>query len=151
MEEEAKDASDLSEEEIEALFEEELEEQPDVSEGEPEKEGELQTGPAQMVEVSEESVDMSDLPQSVQRILDIQVPLVAILARKKMKLKDVLSIRSGMVLQLGKPLEEPLQLCIGQEEIAKGETVKVGEHFGFRVRDIKDAESTIKMFQHHQK
>jgi len=67
------------------------------------------------------------------RILDIKLELVVQIGTLDMKLKDVLDLYPGSILEIEKNADAPLELTIGPKKLAKGEVVTVGENLGLRI------------------
>lgn len=74
--------------------------------------------------------------QYKQTVLRIQAPVAVTLARKNIALDKILDIVPGAMLMFDKNCEEPLTLDVGGQPIAVGETVKVGDKFGLRIRRL---------------
>jgi flagellar motor switch protein FliN len=86
--------------------------------------------------------DFSQLPGYSKSLLRIQVPVSVQLATKKEKIQDIVEMVPGSIIKFDKGCEEQLQMFVGDQEIALGEAVKVGDRFGFRV-------SAMQMPQEH--
>jgi flagellar motor switch protein FliN/FliY len=82
-------------------------------------------------------------PAGLGRILQIRVPLMVVLARRKMPVREILSICIGSIIEFDKPSDEELELLVNNRSIAFGHAVKVGENFGLRVMRIHDVRSRI--------
>lgn len=87
---------------------------------------------------------MAETPKNLERILAIELPMVVLLARKRMRLEEVLRLIPGSVLEFDKPVTDPLDLLVNEQVIARGDTVKVGERFGLQIREIATAKETIR-------
>ncbi len=72
----------------------------------------------------------------LDRILQLQVPVIVKLAERKLALSEVMRLGVGAIIEFSKSSEEPLQLLINNKPIGLGEAVKVGENFGLRVTRI---------------
>ncbi|HEY8668886.1 MAG TPA: FliM/FliN family flagellar motor C-terminal domain-containing protein [Tepidisphaeraceae bacterium] len=83
-------------------------------------------------------------PQEVNRILQLEVPVIVKLAERKLTLQEVMRLGVGAIIEFFKPSEEPLQLLINNKAIAIGEAVKVGENFGLRITQIGDVRDVIR-------
>ena len=81
--------------------------------------------------------NFSQLPSYSQSLLRIQVPVSVQLATKKEKVRDIVEMVPGSIIKFDKGCEELLQMFVGEQEIALGEAVKVGERFGFRVSSMQ--------------
>ena len=75
-------------------------------------------------------------PSHCRSILDIESPLSVTLARKTMTLNQILSLVPGSMLTFDIHCDQPLVLEAGETAIATGETVKIGDKFGLRIRRI---------------
>lgn len=71
-----------------------------------------------------------------QSLLCVEVPVVVTLARKSMTVENVLKLAPGVMIQFDKSCESPLTVEVGDQKIAEGEVVKVGDKFGLRVSSI---------------
>jgi len=69
-------------------------------------------------------------------VLAIQTPISVTLARRKIELADVLSLAAGSMLTFDMHCDHPLTLEAAGTPIATGETVKIGDKFGIRLREI---------------
>jgi len=76
-------------------------------------------------------------------LYDIPLNISVEVGRSKIKLKDLLKMGEGYVLELDKLAGEPLDLYVNSKLIAKGEAVMVGEKFGIRLTDVVSAADRI--------
>jgi flagellar motor switch protein FliN len=79
----------------------------------------------------------------LQRILQLQVPVIVKLAERKLLLSEVMRLGTGAIIEFFKSNDEPLQLLVNNKPIGVGETVKVGENFGLRITQIGDVKQII--------
>ena len=78
-----------------------------------------------------------DLASEYSRaVLAIKTPVSVTLARKKVSLDRIVNLVPGSMLTFDAHCDEPLTLEAGGKPIATGETVKIGDKFGLRVREI---------------
>lgn len=84
------------------------------------------------------SADQSlDDPEAFRRsMLTIKTPVTVTLARKREPLTRILNLVPGSMLTFDIHCEEPLTLEAGGQPIATGETIKIGDKFGLRIREI---------------
>ena len=80
----------------------------------------------------------------LNRLLKIQVPVIAVLAEKTLKLREVLDLAVGSLIQLDKPVDEPLDLKVNNHPIATGHTVRQGENFALRITHLNPVGDTIR-------
>lgn len=77
-----------------------------------------------------------DLPPYTRSLLRIKVPVVVTLAEKRQKLSRIVELGPGSIIQFDKSCEEMLDLEVGNQAVASGEAVKVGDKFGLRITAI---------------
>ena len=75
----------------------------------------------------------SDLPPYSRSLLKIELPVRVVLVSCKESLKEVVELTPGGILKFDKSCEELLHLYVGDQRVAEGEAVKVGDRFGLRV------------------
>lgn len=100
-------------------------------------------GPGELAGTADASVRCDPSDQRVQRILQIEVPLMVVLAQRKMAVGDILNICVGTIIEFDKPSDEQLELMVNNRSVAFGNAVKVGENFGLRVLRIGDVRTRI--------
>lgn len=72
--------------------------------------------------------------KNVDRIVDLGLTVNVNMGTLSMTLKDLLDIVPGAIIELGKKVDEPLELLVSNTKpIAKGEVVTIGENLGLRV------------------
>ncbi len=71
-------------------------------------------------------------------MLSIKTPVTVTLARKRESLDRILNLVPGSMLTFDTHCDEPLTLEAGGHPIATGETIKIGDKFGLRIREIID-------------
>lgn len=67
---------------------------------------------------------------------DVSVGVTVEVGRTTMKLRDILHLRPGEVIELGHPAHEPLDVTVDGRRVAGGAVVVVGEQFGLRLTDV---------------
>ena len=74
-----------------------------------------------------------DQVKNIERIIDINLELRVKIGDLTMKLRDVLDLYPGSILEIDKNADAPLDLTVGEKKLAKGEVVTVGESLGLRI------------------
>ena len=74
-------------------------------------------------------------------VLSIKTPVSVTLARKRESLSRIVNLVPGSMITFEAHCDEPLTLEAGGKPIAIGETVKVGDKFGLRIREILNRKS----------
>lgn len=80
----------------------------------------------------------------LELILDIPLEISVELGRVKMIINELLQLGHGSIIDLEKPLGEPLDIFVNNKLIAKGEVVVVDQKFGIRVTDIISPPERVK-------
>jgi flagellar motor switch/type III secretory pathway protein FliN len=79
---------------------------------------------------------IAKLPSYVRSLLKVEVPVRVTLAATKLSLQRILDLSPGVILQFNKSCDEPLTLEVGEQVVALGEAVKVGDRFGLSIKSI---------------
>ena len=88
---------------------------------------------------NEENVGYDNL-----RILEnIEVNLTVEVGSAELKIRDLLRLNEGSVIELDRLAGDPLDILANGTMIAKGEVVMVGERFGIRFVEIVDPQKRI--------
>lgn len=72
----------------------------------------------------------------ISRILRLQVPVIARLAKRTMSIADIRKFSCGTLIKFDESVEMPLALMCNNRVVGSGEAVKVGERFGLRITEI---------------
>lgn len=80
----------------------------------------------------------ADLPQARQfdRVVDVPLNVTLRFGQRAMRLRDVLELSTGSLVELDREVEEPVDLVLGDRIIARGEVVIVDGNYGLRVQEI---------------
>ena len=87
-------------------------------------------GPEQATEQSGESNINQDVIRAIPITLSVEVGTTTL------KLRDLMRLSQGSVLELDRGVGEPMEVKINDTVIAKGEIVSVGDKLGISVTDI---------------
>ncbi len=96
----------------------------------PRRSGGLPPAPAQSPEVA--------------RLLQIRVPIIVELARRKMSIATARTLSPGSIIEFEKPVEAELDLLANNRLIGRGACVKVSENFGLLINHIADKSERIR-------
>ncbi len=72
--------------------------------------------------------------QNLETLLDVELPLIAVLAEKRLTLAEVLDLDVDSVIVFPKHNSDPISLRVNNVEVGSGKTIKVGDHFGLHHR-----------------
>lgn len=74
--------------------------------------------------------------KNIGLIMDVKLPVRVRIGKKKMLLKDVLSMDIGSVIELNQLANDPLDILVDDNVIAQGEVVIVDGNFGVQITSI---------------
>ena len=69
-------------------------------------------------------------------ILDIDLPLVVRFGRTELPLRSLAGLGPGSVIDLGRAPDEPVEVLVTNQVVARGEVVVVGGNYGVRITDV---------------
>ena len=91
-----------------------------------------------------EEKDQSSASVDNLRVLEnIDVKLTVEVGSAELKIKELIRLNEGLVIELDRLAGDPLDILINGTMIAKGEVVMVGERFGIRFVEIVDPQKRI--------
>ncbi len=73
---------------------------------------------------------------NIRLLLDIELEVSVEIGRTRMRIRDVLSLGEGSIIELDKVVGEPVEIYANKKLIARGEVVVIDEDFGVRVTEI---------------
>jgi flagellar motor switch protein FliN/FliY len=88
--------------------------------------------------VDGESSVQLDLIQNVAVSISVEV------GRSSLRIRDLLRLGQGSVVELDRVAGEPLDVCVNNTVIARGEVVLVNERYGIRLTQVVDPEDRVK-------
>lgn len=83
-------------------------------------------------------------PHNFDRVVDIPLKVTVELGSKKIKIKDILDLNKGAVVELDRIAGEPVDMFVNGKLMAKGEVVVVHEKFGLRITEILGPNDRLK-------
>ncbi len=82
--------------------------------------------------------------RNIELLLDVPLLVTVELGRTRMKIRDVLSLGLGAVIELERAAGEPVDLYVNDRLFARGEVVVIEENFGVRVTEILSPEQRVR-------
>ena len=101
------------------------------------QESQLEEADSTLENAQKSKID-ADLLQNIAVTLSLEV------GRTSLKIKDILSLSQGSVVELSKLAGEPLDLLVNDTRVAQGEVVLVGEHYGVKLTNVVPASERVK-------
>ena len=92
---------------------------------------------------SEESDQILSSADNLRVLENIDVKLTVEVGSAELKIRELLRLNEGSVIELDRLAGDPLDILINGTMIAKGEVVMVGERFGIRFVEIVDPQKRI--------
>ncbi len=86
----------------------------------------------------------NDSPRNLNMLMDVELESIAELGRKKMRIKDILKLGKGSVIELDKAAGENLDIFISGRKFGEGEVVVIDDHFGIRITQLLGPKERIK-------
>ncbi|MEY3005933.1 MAG: Flagellar motor switch protein FliN [Pseudomonadota bacterium] len=93
-----------------------------------------------------ESATQSDSKQTLNAdvLQNIPVTLSVEVGRSSLKIKDLMHLTQGSVIELDRAAGEPLDLLVNNTVVAQGEIVLVNERLGIRLNRVVPAADRVK-------
>jgi flagellar motor switch protein FliN/FliY len=85
----------------------------------------------------------SRAPSNLDMVLDIRLVATARLGRIEMPIGDILALGPGSIIDVGRLVDEPVELLVNNKLIARGDVVVVDEKFGLRITEIVSPKERI--------
>ena len=89
-----------------------------------------------------EEMDMD--PRDLDRVLDVRIELAVELGRRRVRISEVLSLGPGSVIEFPKSADEPLDIMVNDQLVARGEAVVIGERYGVRITEVVSPNERLK-------
>jgi flagellar motor switch protein FliN/FliY len=83
--------------------------------------------PAPVAQINDPRIDM---------ILDMELPLTVRFGRRELPLKELTILAPGAVIDLGRSPDDPVEVLVSNQVIARAEVVVVGGNYGVRILDV---------------
>ena len=92
--------------------------------------------------VEEKVTDNAGL-DNLKVLENIEVKLTVEVGSTELKIRDLLRLNEGSVVELERLAGDPLDILANGVQIAKGEVVMVGERFGIRFTEVANPEHRV--------
>jgi flagellar motor switch protein FliN/FliY len=96
--------------------------------------------------INQDAVGESAMDQGVQLdlIQNVTVSISVEVGRSSLRIRDLVRLGQGSVVELDRVAGEPLDVCVNNTVIARGEVVLVNERYGIRLTQVVDPEDRVK-------
>ena len=88
---------------------------------------------------------------NLNMLMGVSLEVSVVIGRAKQKIKDVLELGQGSVIELDKQTGSPAEIVVNGQLIAYGDVVVVGDNFGIRITDIVGTKELIDSLEKNNK
>lgn len=91
-----------------------------------------------VVQVPASEASGPDMPHAgqIDRVVDVPLTVTLRFGERQMRLRDVLELNTGSLVELDRQVEDPVDLMLGERVIARGEVIIVDGNYGLRVLEV---------------
>jgi flagellar motor switch protein FliN/FliY len=90
---------------------------------------------------------LKDVPENLDVILDIDLPLSVRFGHAELTLDALTKLGPGSLIELARLPDDPVELLVNGKLVARGEVVVVGGNYGVRVHEVVSAEARIRTLE----
>jgi flagellar motor switch protein FliN/FliY len=91
--------------------------------------------PHEFPNLHDTEINLGD-PRPLSLLHDVEMGVTAELGRRRMTVRDLLSLTPGAVIELDRAAGSPVDVLVNGTLIARGEVVVIDEEFGIRISEI---------------
>ncbi len=84
------------------------------------------------------------LPNSMDLLLDVELPVSVSFGRAQLPLKVVIKLTTGSIVELNRSVTEPVEVIVNNCVIARGEVVVVEGNFGIRIKQVVSRQERLR-------
>ena len=99
---------------------------------------------AEAPETAEPQLDAKSAKMNQEVIENIPVNLAIEVGRASLKIRDLMRLTQGSVVELDRLAGEPLDIVVNDTVVAQGEVVLVNDRYGVRLTQVVSAADRIK-------
>lgn len=83
-------------------------------------------------------------PKTMALLMEVELPIGVSFGRAQMRLKDVIKLTTGSIVELNRSISEPVEIIVNNCVIARGEVVVVEGNYGVRIQQIISREERLR-------
>ena len=87
-------------------------------------------------EANEPAAAAGSPSRQIELLLDVELPVSVSFGRAQLPLKDILKLTSGSIVELNRPVAEPVEVIVNNCVLARGEVVVVDGNYGVRINEV---------------
>lgn len=85
----------------------------------------------------------SQVGLKLKLVLDFPLEISVRLGSAQRTLGELYHLTTGVVVELDRMLNEPVELLVNGKTFARGEVITIGEHFGIKITSINQPEERL--------
>lgn len=93
-------------------------------------------GTASANDESPAGVLATQVTNNLDLLSGVELPVTLCFGRRRLRLREVLELNAGSVVELDRQVEDPVELLLDGRVIARGEVVVVDGSYGIRVLEV---------------
>jgi flagellar motor switch protein FliN/FliY len=93
------------------------------------------------------STGQTQHPAILNRLMGLQLPVSILLGRTAMRIKDVMKITPGSVIELDREIGDYVEIMVHGTVVARGEIVSVKGNYGVRIKEIISRQDRIALHE----
>ena len=92
--------------------------------------------PASQVETDRPALQEALSTRNLDLLLDVQLGVRLRFGSRRLKLREILEFHPGIIVELDRQVQEPVDLLVDSKLIARGEVVVIDGNYGLKVTDV---------------
>ena len=69
-------------------------------------------------------------------LMDIDLPIRILFGSTRLRLRDILALKTGSVVELDRPADGPVEILVSNRIVARGQVIVVDGNYGVQVTEI---------------
>jgi flagellar motor switch protein FliN/FliY len=78
----------------------------------------------------------AETSKTLDLLLEVELPVSVSFGRAQLRLKDVIKLSTGSIVELNRSVSEPVEVIVNNCVIARGEVVVLEGYYGVRIQQI---------------
>jgi flagellar motor switch protein FliN/FliY len=83
--------------------------------------------------------------QTLELLLDVELPVRISFGRAMLRLKDIVKLTTGSIVELNRSVTEPVDVIVNNCVVARGEVVVVGGYFAIRIAEVISRDERLRV------
>jgi flagellar motor switch protein FliN/FliY len=75
--------------------------------------------------------------RELAQVHDVPLQIAIEVGRLRLRVRDLIKLAPGSVIELKKPAGEPFDICINGVQVARGEVISVEQSSGVRITEVQ--------------